>query len=98
MTIGKNNWFSKSGKKLTDLHPLNYSTNRNCTISNKKLYNWLIENALNEAKNNSYLTTLVNAININNISKSDLDTLNLIIFDEIDVYLKFKKDGNKLLF
>jgi hypothetical protein len=79
--LNANNPKSKSGRELTPFPKQDYSTNRKCTNSLKKWWSWMYENAKEEVKNDSWQTTLISAINLNNLSTSDKDTLNLILFD-----------------
>lgn len=97
LEINKSNWNDKFGNPLLPLDPLSFKTKQSSTKSTKKLMKWLYDNAVISA-NNYYLKTLIKGIDLNNLSKSDMDTLNLIIFGEINVYLKFKKMGIKYYF
>jgi hypothetical protein len=81
---------SKSGRKLTPIPRKKLSPRgRNYNAICKLWYEWMIENAREEMKDCSYSQTMIDAININNMSTSDGDTLNIMLFDEIHVKIKY---------
>jgi hypothetical protein len=88
--IDINNPVSVSGRDLTPLPKLDISTNRKYTNSVKILMAWMLKNAKEEVKGDSYRTSLLEAIDLNNLSISDRDTMNLILFDDVEAEIKLK--------
>ena len=71
---------SISGRILTPLPKLDYSSGRKSINSDKRLMEWLYSNAKKEVEGNSYQECLLKAVDLNNLSPSDIDTLNLFLF------------------
>lgn len=91
MNIPKSNPRSKSGRRLSDLPNLDTSTERKLNSSIKKLNEWLLKEAKIEMRSCDYSSTLLNAINLNNLSKADQDTINLMLFGEEENFIELNK-------
>jgi hypothetical protein len=83
--IKKSELVSKSGRKLSDLPKLDFSTNRKCINSLKRFNKWLIEEAKKEVEDDKLGVMWLNHIELDNITKADLDTINLSLFDDFEV-------------
>jgi len=74
-----------SGRKTTPFPKINLKTNRGCTVTLKRVNNWLMENALAEAVHNkNRLAELNFKHNLGNPSQSDLDSAHLYLFGSLN--------------
>lgn len=92
-TLNAKNPKSISGRSLTPLPKMNYSTNRSSINSEKKFSLWLYNNALEEVKGDSYRTTLVKGLNPSRLSNADQDFLNLVLFNDTDCKITYEDGG-----
>jgi len=76
--------YSQAGRKMTLAPRIDTTTSRKAANSIKRLNAWLLTEAQQEATGQDYLTTLLSAIDLNNISQSDQDTLNDVVFGDVD--------------
>lgn len=86
---------SKSGRELSPVPKIDLANNRKTINSSARMNKWLLEEAKNEVEASregafdggrgaDYLETMLAAINLKNLSQSDKDTMNLILFDDAD--------------
>ena len=92
-TLNAKNPKSITGRSLTPLPKMNYSTNRSAINSEKKFSKWLYDNALEEVKGDNYRTTLVKALNPSRLSNADQDFLNLVLFNDTDAKISYEEGG-----
>jgi hypothetical protein len=92
-TLDAKNPKSISGRNLTPLPKMNYSTNRTIINSEKKWNQWLYENALEEVKGDSYQTDLVKAVNPMRLSPADKDFLNMVLFNDTNTKISYEEGG-----
>lgn len=59
-------------------------SDRTATNAIRKIDAWLLRNALATVVENDYLTVLLLAINPRRVSSADRDTLNLVVFDDVN--------------
>ncbi len=71
---------SKTGRQLSPVPKINSTTNRKAKATISRIDVWLLTEATQEAMGNDYLQTILGGINIKNISPSDRDILNDILF------------------
>jgi len=84
MTILKSDPRSKSDRRLSDLPKINLKTSRTTASSIKRLNEWMLKEAKIEMEHCDYSLTLLKSIDLSNASKSDLDTINLMLFGDIE--------------
>jgi type II secretory pathway pseudopilin PulG len=92
-TLNAKNPKSISGRSLTSLPKMNYSTNRSAINTEKKFSQWLYDNALEEVKSDSYRTTLVKALNPTRLSNADKDFLNMVLFNDTNAKISYEEGG-----
>jgi predicted ABC-type ATPase len=92
-TLDAKNPKSISGRNLTPLPKMNYSTNRTIINSEKKWNQWLYDNALEEVKGDSYQTVLVKAVNPVRLSPADKDFLNMVLFNQTNSKITYEEGG-----
>ena len=75
-----------SGREMAPVPRIDLSSNGKLHNSIKRMKEWLIEEARTEAAatHNSYVTTLFQAMRVDNLSMSDVDSLNLYLFNATD--------------
>jgi len=91
MTILKSDPRSKSGRRLSDLPKINLKTSRTIESSIKRLNVWMLKEVKIEMRHCDYSLTLLKAIDLSNVSKSDLDTINLMLFGDIESTIELNK-------
>jgi len=72
--------YSKTGRKMSLTPKVDATTDRKAANTIKRINAWLLHEARLEAANEPYLTTLLEGIDLKNISQSDQDTLNEVVF------------------
>jgi hypothetical protein len=91
MNIPKSNPISKSGRKLSKLPKIDLSTEGRITNSFKRLNEWLLKEAKIEMQHCSYSLGLLESINLKNITVSDQDTINMMLFGDRENYIELNK-------
>lgn len=78
--------YSVSGRRLSPAPNFDTTGPRKLSNSQKRLNNWMYEEAVKEAEEtgNDWNATLLRAIDPNRMSKSDQDTLNSLLFGDPD--------------
>jgi hypothetical protein len=73
-----------SGRLMAPAPKIDATTNGKTHASIRRMNAWLLNEAKKEAAatGNDYLATLLSAINLKNISQSDTDTLNMVLFGD----------------
>ena len=84
-----NNPKTYTGYDLTPLPKMSFTSNRACTMSEKKFNKWLLENATNYTKDDDYMSHMVSCVNIDNMSMADRDMLNIILFGSESVMIDY---------
>jgi predicted ABC-type ATPase len=84
---------SITGKILSPLPKSNYTSNRSAMNSDKKIDQWLYDNALEEVKGDKYKTTLVKALDPKRLSPADRDFLNVVLFDTTVCKISYEDGG-----
>jgi hypothetical protein len=91
MNIPKSNPKSKSGRKLSKLPKIDLSTEGKITNTIKRLNQWLLKEAKIEMQHCSYSLGLLESINLKNITVSDQDTMNMMLFGDCTNYIELNK-------
>lgn len=84
LLIGTGDRFvSKTGRKLKPAPRIDGSTERKTQATIKRINQWLLEQCKEEAVANSdnHNFTLLNSVDLNNLSPSDMDFLNIYLFN-----------------
>lgn len=92
-TLNAKNPKSITGKSLSPLPKSNYTSNRSAINSDKKIDQWLYDNALEEVKGDKYKTTLVKALDPKRLSPADRDFLNVVLFDTTVCKISYEDGG-----
>jgi len=92
-TLNAKNPKSITGKSLSPLPKSNYTSNRSAMNSDKKIDQWLYDNALEEVKGDKYKTTLVKALDPKRLSPADRDFLNVVLFDTTVCKISYEDGG-----
>jgi predicted ABC-type ATPase len=92
-TLNAKNPKSITGKSLSPLPKSNYTSNRSAMNSDKKIDQWLYDNALEEVKGDKYKTTLVKALDPKRLSPADRDFLNVVLFDTTVCKIYYEDGG-----
>jgi hypothetical protein len=71
-----------SSKQVPHFSPIR--SDRTATNAIHKIDSWLLRNALVIAEGDDYLTVLLLAINPRRVSHVDRDTLNLVVFGDVN--------------
>lgn len=70
---------SRSGRLLSPFPQVDTSTDRRCKTTLKRLHQWLLSNALEEAAGSDYLLTLLQGLRADRLSDGDVTTLNDVL-------------------
>lgn len=73
---------SKSGRELSPVPKIDASGPRKTVNTLKRVNEWLLEEAKKEVAGNSFQETLLRAIDLGNLSQSDQDTMNDLLFGD----------------
>lgn len=75
---------SVNGRTLSPAPRIDCTTDRKCKLTLDRVNEWLRKEAIEECKllKNEFAQQMMELINIKNISKSDIDMMNMILFDE----------------
>jgi len=87
--LDSNNPTTASGRKMTPTPKIDASSSRKLINTIKRVEKWLLENAFEEVSGDSYKTSLLKAISLDNMSTSDRDTINLILFNRTETMIKY---------
>ena len=76
---------SVHGVELDPVPKIDCTSNRKSINTLKRVYNWLKVSCIKvaEYKNDDWNKMMFNCVNINNISQSDIDGMNLYLFGEV---------------
>lgn len=85
---------TKNGRVINRPDNLKYGSDRVLSNTLKKINRWLYEESLKEIEQygNDYLRTLHKAINIENLSQSDVDFFHEILFNGESIWLDIKNE------
>lgn len=75
---------TKSGRETSPAPKIEATSDRKTNASIKRLDQWLLDEARKEVEGNSYQTTLLKGLDVNNFSQSDRDTVNQLLFGDPD--------------
>ena len=73
---------SKSGRELSPAPKIDCTSDRKILNTQKRIYEWLKKEAMKELEGNEFAFRMIGCIDINNISPSDVETLNDVLFGE----------------
>lgn len=74
---------SATGRELSAAPRVDCTSDRKCLNTLKRMHKWLKEESIKECEacKNDFAKMMVESIQLNNISTSDIESMNMILFD-----------------